>query len=109
MKAGSLKYRVVIQRYTTATLPTGEETKDWTDFARTSAAITFGTGKERRQAAQETASAPATFHIRRTIKTATITPADRLVFDGSEWEIVSAVPSKVFGEGVDITAVRRTA
>ena len=109
MKAGDLKYRITIQRFTTTELPSGEETKGWAEYATCYAAVTFGTGKERRQAAQETASAPATFHIRRNSKTATVTPADRLAFDGSDWDIQSSVPSKEFRAGIDITATRRTA
>lgn len=109
MKAGAMKYRVTIQRYSTTELPSGEETKAWADYATCYAAITFGTGRERREAAQETASAPATFHIRRSAKTATVTPADRLSFDGSDWDIISAVPSREFKVGVDLTATRRTA
>lgn len=109
MKAGDLKYRITIQRITSTTDPLGGETKEWADLASCYAAITFGTGKERRQAAQETASAPATFHIRRNSTTATLTPADRVSFDGSDWDIISAVPSREFRADIDITAVRRTA
>lgn len=109
MKAGDLKYRIVVERYTVTEDPLGGETKTWAEFTRPYAAITFGTGRERREAAQESASAPATFHVRRNTKTKTISPADRIVFDGSEWDIASSVPSKAFREGIDITAVRRTA
>lgn len=109
MKAGPRKYLITVQRYTVTEDPLGGETKAWTDLTQLYAAVSFGTGKERREAAQESASAPATFHVLRTPKAATITPADRLTFDGSDWDISSAVPSKEFREGIDVTATRRTA
>ncbi len=71
------------------------------------AEVKFGTGAERREAAQESASAPATFRVLRTDLTAVVTPKDRIVFDSSYWDITSAVPLG-FNEGVEITAVRRT-
>lgn len=103
-----MKYRITVQRYTTTTSPLGGEAKVWADYVQVWAEVSFGTGKERREAAQMTASAPATFHVLRNSKTATITPADRLTFDGGEWDITSAVPSKIYNDGIDITATRRT-
>lgn len=109
MKAGPLKYRIGVQRFATVELPSGEESKQWADYTSAYAEISFGTGKERREAAQETASAPATFYVRRNAETATITPADRVTFDGSDWDISSVSPSREFHAGLDIVATRRTA
>jgi head-tail adaptor len=109
--ASRARYRVMPQRYATVELPSGEEQKTWSDlFAKPiAAAINFGTGRERREAAQETASTTATFQIRRNTITATLTPADQLVFDGGSWDIIDAVRSKDFNRYMDITATRRTA
>lgn len=71
--------------------------------------IIFGTGQERRQAAQETASVPATFSMRRDSVTQTLTPADRLRYDDADWDISSIVPSRKYDAVLDITATRRAA
>lgn len=107
LAAGELRYRVTIQRYTVANDPLGGEVKTWADLAVRWSDISFGTGRERREAAQEVASVPATFLMRRDSVTATITPADRLRYDGVDWDITSVVPSRKYAAALDITAVRR--
>src|SRR3546814_7048096 len=80
--------------------------KTWTDYCTEWAAVNFGTGQERREAAQESASVSATFHVLRNSKTAALTVQDRISFEGAVWDITSAVPSREFNAGMDITAVR---
>lgn len=109
LAAGQLRYRVTIQRYTVSTDPLGGEIKAWADLAARWSDISFGTGRERREAAQEAASVPATFLMRHDSLTATITPADRLRYGGADWDITSVVPSRKFAAALDITAVRRAA
>src|SRR3546814_3896582 len=68
--------------------------------------VNFGTGQERLEAAQYGASVSATFHVLRNSKTAALTVQDRISFEGAVWDITSAVPSREFNAGMDITAVR---
>jgi len=85
----------------TATVP-----GSFADYCVEWAEVTFGTGQERRAAAQEQASVAATFKVLRNSKTAALTVTDRISFDGSFWNIVSVVPSKEFNAGMDVTAIR---
>jgi hypothetical protein len=68
----------------------------------------FGTGQERREAAQESASAAATFRVLGNAVTEGVTVKDRIQFDGSAWDIISNVPIGRPGEGREITAMRKT-
>lgn len=105
LRAGELNRRVTILRggpdvddgYTTK--PGG-----FAPLATVRARVTYGTGVERRAAAQEQASAPATVRVRKSSVTATVTPQDRLLLDGVEWDISSAVPFE--NVAIDITATR---
>ncbi len=105
MDAGALDRRVTIERFTETEDPGGRPVQAWAPLTTRWASVSFGRGEERRQAAQESASAPATFRMRWDSVTKTITPADRLSFLDATWDITSAVP---FGRNafVDVTAVR---
>lgn len=56
------------------------------------ARVRYGTGQERREAAQERASQAATFECEWTPTLATVKTNDRINFDGDEWDIVSRSP-----------------
>ena len=98
--------KIVFQRGIPTEDQYGGEILTWQDFCTEWAAVIFGTGQERRAAAQEQATLPATFQVLRNSKTATLTPKDRILFDGVVWGITSAVPSKEFNAGIDVTAIR---
>src|SRR3546814_6494216 len=98
--------KIIIERFTATTDDYGHGEKTWTDYCTEWAAVNFGTGQERREAAQESASVSATFHVLRNSKTAALTVQDRISFEGAVWDITSAVPSREFNAGMDITAVR---
>ncbi|RKF23374.1 head-tail adaptor protein [Altericroceibacterium spongiae] len=86
----------------------GSEIYDWAEDKKRWARIIYGTGQERRQAAQESATQPATIVMRHDSYTAAITTdAHRLFFDGVAWDIESIVKRKRDGE-VSITATSRT-
>jgi SPP1 family predicted phage head-tail adaptor len=104
--AGRRNRRVVFQRFTTTTNDYNEEIEVWADYATAFASVSFGTGQERREAAQETASAPATFQVVRNPLTAALTTRDRISFLGGLWDITSVVPSRDFQRFIDITATR---
>lgn len=64
---------------------------EFAEFTRAWAKVLFGTGQERREAAQERASVSATFNVRWTPKLAQVGPADRINWQGI-WDIASAIP-----------------
>jgi head-tail adaptor len=116
LQAGKLKDRIALERATSGLDDYGGENGGWIELTRVSAQFMPGTGQERRQAAQEQASAPATFRVRRSSVTRALTAKDRIRFnpavplpsgilaaDFPAWDIVSVVP--LARDGIDITAV----
>ena len=106
MKAGPRNRKIEIQRATTTTDEYGGEVSAWATYCTEWAGVTFGTGQERRQAAQEQSSLTATFFVLDNAKTRAVKTTDRISFDGGFWDIASNVPSKEFNAGRDISAVR---
>lgn len=84
----------------------GGEIETWTEYCHPWACVNFGSGAERREAAQLAASASATFSVLRNAATAAVSVEDRIQFDGAIWEIGSVVPSREYNVGIDITAIR---
>jgi head-tail adaptor len=72
----------------------GTDGSNWTDLfsSRRPAAIYFGTGAERREAAAEKATLVATFNVLADSCTRTVTAADRIEYGGSTWDITSVTP-----------------
>lgn len=103
--AGKRNRRVLIERYTATTDDYGAEVQTFAAYADTFAEVLFGTGQERREAAQEVGAQPATFIVLSNPKTAAVTVRDRIVFDGANWDITSNVPVGLNRER-HITAVR---
>lgn len=105
MKAGQRDQLILIQRKTTTEDDYGGEVEAWTDHAQEFAEYKPGTGAERRQAAQESASLVATFRVLDNPKTRAVTPgAHRISYDGAFWDITSAV--RLGRDGREITATR---
>lgn len=105
MTAGRRNRRVTFQRFTTTETEMGGEIEDWADYATAFARVVHGSGQERREAAQESASVTATFYVLRNALTAGLTPKDRISWEGY-WDIVSAVPSLQFNREMEVTATR---
>ena len=105
VRIGQLDKRVRLERFTATASKMGTQVKAWTAIGSRRANVSYGTGEERRRAAQTGASVSATFRMRSDPTTRSLTPRDRLQFDDAEWDIVSAVP---FGRRrfVDVTATR---
>ena len=105
--AGLRNKRVVFQRNTPTIDDQGGEVDSWADIGAERAQVLFGTGQERREAAQEQASTTASFRVLHNSLTSGLTTRDRISFDGAYWDITSNVP---FGRGLnenrEITAVR---
>lgn len=104
LPAGDLRDRIVFERDTPTKNSFNEPVSVWAEYGRASAKVTYGTGQERREAAQQSASAPATFRVRRNAVTAALTTQDRIQFLGAAWDISSIVPFQ--REGFDFTATR---
>lgn len=79
---------------------------EWEEYCVEWASVSFGTGQERREAAQKSASLPATFGVLANSKTRELSTTDRISFDGSFWDIISVVPSRQLNVGIDVTAIR---
>jgi head-tail adaptor len=105
MRAGPRNRLIVFERVGAAT-DTGLRSKAgaFAEHARAWAEVSFGRGDERRQAAQENASAPATFRTLWNPTLATVTAKDRINY-GGYWDITSIAPLGL-NEGIEFTAVR---
>ena len=91
MKAGDRPHLVRIQRATTATDDYGQGEQTWHDLATGWARVRYGTGQERREAAQENASQAATFEFDWNPTLAAVKPSDRLYVFDTVWDVASAV------------------
>jgi SPP1 family predicted phage head-tail adaptor len=105
MDAGKRDRLVTFERSTPTVDVYGDEIHAWTEYAKAWAAVEVGTGKERREAAQEAASAPATFKVLWTPTLAALTTKDRISAGGVIWDIKSVAPVGLNIE-LHITAVR---
>lgn len=108
MRAGQRNRRVVFQRKIITEDPFGGEVTTWTDYASVWAQVIWGTGAERREAAQLSASQPASFRVIANDKTLTLSVTDRISFAGGLWNITSIVPLGL-NEAVEVTAIRAAA
>jgi SPP1 family predicted phage head-tail adaptor len=102
--SGRRDREIVFERAAVTKSPMGAERPSWTEHCRALAEVRWGSGAERRAAAQERATVPATFRVLRSPTTAGLTAADRIIFEGLPWDITSVVP---WGRHeIDITATR---
>ena len=72
----------------------GTDTSVWSNLFDSSrpAAVYYGTGSERRQAAAESAAQIATFNVLADSETRTVTTGDRIEFNGLGWDITGIAP-----------------
>lgn len=114
MKAGARKWKIIVQR-SGAPVDDGYTTLPgaWGTWTTQRAAIFYGTGKEQREAAQESGSQAASFEVPSNSKTRAISVTDRLCYpvsdaDPANWPVwdITAVNDLGFNEGVRITATR---
>jgi head-tail adaptor len=87
MTAGRRNTLVQLQTYTVTQDGAGEEEKTWTTVAEEWAAVFYGRGDERRQAAKTQASQTATFQMPRNSVTDALLPQDQIVHAGADWDI----------------------
>lgn len=105
MTAGKRIHRITIQRATTTTDDYGDEVPTWGNHADAFAEVLFGSGQERREAAQEQASQVATFIMPWTPKIGAVTVRDHILAMGGTWDITSSVTIGLNKEQ-HVTAVR---
>lgn len=111
MATGSGRYdrRVEVSGYTVTQNAAREDVKAWTVLGKRWAKIERGSGSERREAAQERSSLPATVILRYSEFASQIQPqTHRLAFDGLEWDIESASEGTL-GRRREIMIVARAA
>lgn len=104
LAAGNRHNRIMIEQKSVTLDVHGGEVETWALYAHEWAQVSYGTGRERRDAAQERASVPATFRVLANPFTRMIDPSGyRIQFDQYLWDIVGSVP--LGRDGVEITAV----
>lgn len=106
MTAGRRDTLIIIERATTGQASDGEETSTWSTFATEWAAVFYGRGDERRQAAAEEAQQPANFQVLDNELTRAVTPKDRIAADGSTWDIVGIATNTPRRGEIEFTATR---
>lgn len=106
MTAGRRRDLITIQRATVVIDDHGGEVQKWCTYAKEWAAVFYGRGDERRQAAMEQGSQPATFRVLANEKTVAVTLKDRIEHTGSTWDIVGIVPDTPKRGEIEFTAVR---
>lgn len=103
INSGDQNKRIEIQRFTTVGKDGhGNAVRAWARLTGAWAKVIYVGGIDRRQAAQDNAAEVATFRVRRTSRTATVTPADRIVFRGTYWEINGVAERNL--DDVELTA-----
>lgn len=104
--------KVMFQEPTSVKDGYGGRTTTWQNYAPARAAIYFGTGRESREAAQETASQAATFEVLANAKTRALTTQHRVCYPITDpspdkwpaWDIKGI--SEIGRKGLAITATR---
>lgn len=91
IKAGDLDRRVTIRRATTTIDPgSGQQIEAWVDLMTLSASWRRASAREVLAAAEIQAIVTDVFVVRWSATTATITPEDRLVYQGREYNLAEA-------------------
>jgi head-tail adaptor len=83
---------VTFERGTASTDDYGGDTMTWATVTTAYANVRYGTGEDRRQAAQERAAQAATFECDWNPTLATVALTDRINWDGDFWDITSRSP-----------------
>lgn len=106
MTAGKRDQLVTIQRGTPSTDDYGGETITWATLATEWAAVFYGRGDERRQAAVERGQQAAVFQVLSNTDTRSVNLEDRISHDGSYWNIIGIAPATPKRGLIELAAVR---
>ena len=115
--AGRFSQRLRFEQRSAGEDDFGTEKDEWEAFEDRRTWAVYGSGQERREAAQQNASASATFRVRKCSRTSQITAAFRLRHDpvhgaapleaAPVWDIASVVPARDDPSCLDIAAVMK--
>lgn len=86
---GQRPHLVTIQRATVSTDDHGGEQRTWHAITTAWARLRYGTGQERREAAQEAASQAVTFECDWTPTLAAVLMTDRILLFDTAWDLTS--------------------
>ena len=103
--AGRRDQLVTLERFTSTQNSYGEEVETWAAIGQEYAAVYYGKGSERRQAAMEQGSQPANFQFLSNAQTRGLTLKDRIEHNGV-WDIVGISPDTPERGLLEVTAVR---
>lgn len=92
MNRGAFDRLIVVQRATVVVDDYGGETPTWADVEQAWARVSFGVAQEKREAAQESGVQSATFELMPTTALLAVTLKDKIIFDGSDWDITEVAP-----------------
>ena len=104
MNPGKRDKRIIFQRSTTAPDEFNEPIETWSDLEPRWAAVFYGKGEERREAATKAGKQSATFAVPADSMTRSVTIQDRIVFSNDTWDIVGISP--LDRSEIEFTAVR---
>ena len=107
MKAGRRDQLIAFQTATTSQDDYGEEVLTWSVLCTEWAAVFYGRGDERRQAAMEQGQQAATFQVPSNADTRAVTLEDRIVHLRFVWDIVGISPDVPGRGGIDWEGVIR--
>lgn len=103
---GAREALVTFETGTATTDDHGGETKTWATITTAYARIRYGTGQERREAAQERQIQAATFECDWNPTLAGVAVTDRITFEDETWDITNKAP--LGHEEIHFTALRST-
>lgn len=106
MDAGALDRRIALQRATMTRDAFNEPVYAWSTLATVWASKTDVSDRERLTSAEVAAEISTRFRVRWSSVTASLTPKDRVSYDGKNYDIVS-VKEISRRAGVEISAVAR--
>jgi head-tail adaptor len=106
MSAGKRDQFITLQSATVTTDDYGGEILSWSTVGEEWAAVFYGRGDERRQAAMEQGSQAATFQVLSNPNTLAMTVEGRIVHRSANWDIVGIAPDKPERGLIEFTAVR---
>ncbi|MBX7496766.1 head-tail adaptor protein [Qipengyuania sp. 6B39] len=108
MRIGRRDQLVKLERATVTQDAYNEDVESWGTIGQEWAAVFYGQGSERRQAAMEQGQQAATFNMLSNPVTQGLRLTDRIAHAGAAWDIEGiAVDTPCRGE-IEVTAVRRT-
>lgn len=94
---------ISLQRASATTDDYGEEVMTWAEIGKEKAAVLFGRGSERRQAAQTQSAQSVTFTVLSNSVTRSLTAKDRIVWNDVAWDLAGPGSPVRRGE-LEITA-----